>query len=95
MGPKPGCEVRFFPKRIKFDPPQQLIDSGEVWKVGNKWVQKCKECLGDGNTLGSQDQHRDDLKKSFKCLTCKGKGYKPLSGPTFPCALVIMDRRNV
>lgn len=21
-GPKPGCEVRFFPKRIKFDPPK-------------------------------------------------------------------------
>lgn len=43
-GPKPGCEVRFFPKRIKFDPSEGL----------------------------------------------SGK-----SGPTFPCALVIMDRRNV
>lgn len=21
-GPKPGCEVRFLPKRVKFDPPQ-------------------------------------------------------------------------
>lgn len=42
-GPKPGCEVRFFPKRIKFDAPEGL----------------------------------------------KGK-----NGPTFPCALVIMDRRG-
>lgn len=45
-GPKPGCEVLFFPKRIKFDPPQQLIDSGEMYKVNNKWVQKCKTCEG-------------------------------------------------
>lgn len=43
-GPKPGCEVRFFPKRIKFDPPEGL----------------------------------------------SGK-----SGPTFPVALVIMDRRGL
>ena len=28
-GPKPGCEVRFFPKRIKFDPPE-----GFLGKVG-------------------------------------------------------------
>lgn len=44
VGPKSGCEVRFFPKRIKFDPPPGLC----------------------------------------------GK-----SGHTFPCALVIMDRRRV
>ncbi len=43
-GPKPGCEVRFFPKRIKFVAPEGLNGS---------------------------------------------------SGPTFPCALVIMDRGNV
>lgn len=43
-GPKPGCEVRFFPKRIKFDAPEGL----------------------------------------------NGK-----NGPTFPCALVIMDRRGL
>ncbi len=44
-GPKPGCEVRFFPKRIKFDPP-----------------------------------------KGFE-----GK----VSSPSFPSALVIMDRRGL
>lgn len=43
-GPNPGCEVRFFPKRIKFVAPEGL----------------------DGS-----------------------------SGPTFPCALVIMDRRGL
>lgn len=44
-GPKPGCEVRFFPKRIKFDPP---------------------------------------------------KGYEGKAGsPSFPSALVIMDRRGL
>lgn len=47
-GPKPGCEVMFFPKRINFEPPQVLTDSG----IG-------------------------------------------LSGPTFPSALIIMDRRTV
>ena len=123
IGPKPGCEVRFFPKRIQFDPPQQLINSGEVWlepkqesvelwgdwhnektglnkpkieiKLKRKWVQKCRECGGDGNTLGSQDQHREDLKLLFKCPECKGKGYKELSGTTFSSALIIMDRRNL
>lgn len=44
-GPKPGCEVRFFPKRIKFDPPQGF----------------------------------------------EGK----VSSPSFPSALVIMDRRGI
>lgn len=42
--PKSGCQVSFFPKRIKFEPPEGLSDK---------------------------------------------------SGPTFPCALVIMDRQNV
>lgn len=42
QGPKPGCEVRFFPKRIKFEHPE----------------------------------------------------FSGKSGPTFPCALVIMDRRH-
>jgi len=27
-GPKPGCEVRFFPKRIKFDPPSGVSLTG-------------------------------------------------------------------
>lgn len=89
-GPKPGCEVRYFPKRIQFDPPKELIDSGEVWKERNKWVQKC-ECV--------ERLHKDFslrlrvYEQGLKCTTCKGKGYKPLSGPTFPSALVIMDRR--
>lgn len=43
--PKPGCEVRFFPARIKFDPPK-----GFCGKV---------------------------------------------SSPSFPSALIIMDRRNI
>lgn len=45
QGPKPGCEVRFFPRRIKFDPP-----------------------------------------KGFE-----GKA----SSPSFPSALIIMDRRSL
>ena len=44
-GPKNGCEVRFFPKRVQFDPPAGF----------------------------------------------EGKA----SGPSFPSALVIMDRRNI
>ena len=86
-GPKPGCEVRFFPKRIQFDPPQQLINSGGVWKIGNKWVQKCEECLGR--------QFYISHNHGFACPICKGKGYKELSGPTFPSALIIMDRRGL
>ncbi len=45
IGPKEGCEVRFFPKRIKFVPPEE-------WE---------------------------------------GK----VSGPSFPSALIIMDRREI
>lgn len=83
-GPKPGCEVRFFPKRIQFDPPQQLIDNGEVWKVGNKWAKECEHCIGT-KTINWP---------AIQCTTCKGKGYIELSGPTFSSALVIMDRRK-
>ena len=82
-GPKPGCQVRFVPKRIQFDPPQQLIDSGEVWKEGRKWVQKC-------NHKGSEI---DNI--PIPCVKCKRKGYKELSGPTFPSALLIFDRREL
>lgn len=85
-GPKPGCEVRFFPKRIQFDPPQQLIDSGEVWKVSNRWVKSCIKCKGSG-WLREHDTY-------FDC-SCDGKGYIVLSGPTFSSALIIMDRRNL
>lgn len=77
-GPKPGCDYIFFHKRIKFDPPQELIDSGEVWRIKNKWVQKCKWGFYNRGAC-----------------TCKGKGYKELSGPTFSSALIIMDRRGL
>lgn len=93
-GPKLGCEVRFFPKRIQFDPPQQLIDSGEVWYLESdcrrgytkgKWVWKCDNIITDP---GYRGHHRD-------CAKCKGKGYTGLSGPSFSCALVIMNRRGI
>ena len=80
IGPKPGCEVRFFSKRIQFDPPVELVESGEVWKDGSKWVQRC-DCF--------------EPPEQPCCSHCKEKGYKPLSGPSFPCALVIMDRRDL
>jgi len=94
-GPKPGCEVRFFPKRIQFGPPQQLIDSGEAWKLKNKWVQNCNCC--DNGTVILKDVYVESLfYETYKtnCKKCKGKGYKALSGPTFPCALLIFDRRG-
>jgi hypothetical protein len=115
---KPGCRVIFFPKRLKFDPPQELIDSGEVWKHCGKcdgegtiyysvknsqgkherdeykrcdkcnWVQKCRSCCSIATPHGCP--YGDD-----KCLVCKGKGYKPLSGAAFGCALLIFDRRGL
>lgn len=90
-GPKPGCEVRFFPKRVKFDPPKELIDSGDVWKVGNKWVKKC--CSVKVYGLEKTNSAENFIRAI--CQKCKGKGYKEFSGPTFPVCLVIMDRRNV
>lgn len=36
-GPKPGCEVIYFPKRIKFDPPRELVDAGVYYKRGGRW----------------------------------------------------------
>lgn len=109
-GPKPGCDYLFFPKRIKFDPPKQLIDSGQVWKhcikcnlnfyedssiqvcelcekTKLKWVQKCKACNGMKERFICQERS--------ECRFCKGRGYNPLSGPAFSCALLIFDRRNV
>ena len=96
-GPKPGCsQPIYLPKRIKFDPPQQLIDSKEVWDLNcsvkfgltnpnyrPKWVQKCKYC-----------GHCKPEDRILPC-ECKNKGYKELSGPAFSCCLIIMDRRNV
>lgn len=88
-GPKPGCGVRFFPKRIKFDPPHQLIESGEIWKFNDAWVERCKKC-----SEGWIHKVPHVINSSIICSNCKGKGYKKLSGPTFPSALIIMDRRN-
>ena len=90
-GPKPGCEVRFYEKRIQFDPPQQLIDSGEVWKLGNKWRQGCY-IQGVNLTSGAESAI---IKCAFICCKkCKGKGYTTLSGPSFSSALLIFDRRG-
>jgi len=85
-GPKSGCEARFFPKRIKFDPPQELIDSGEVFKKFN-----CKYC--DNGRL--YPYLSCTCKGKFKWVKkfLNAKGYKALPGPTFSSALIIMDRR--
>ena len=97
-GPKPGCTVRFFPKRIKFDPPQQLIDNGTVWKEGSKWVEKCSCCVVSQAAEQFVLRFEEAIELPYdrsKCLHCKGKGYKVLSGPTFASALLIFDRRGV
>lgn len=113
-GPKPGCEVRFLPKRVQFDPPQQLIDSGEVWEVltctrreqtGTRppyHPEDCSKCQGKGNKKWVQKCPNVDCEDGIdienfhtKCGECKGKGYKPLSGPTFPSAVLVFDRRGL
>lgn len=71
-GPKPGCEVRFFPKRIKFDPPQELIDRGEIVKENGNCYKR----------LPGEENEEQQI-------------YSKLSGPTFPCALLIFDRRGL
>lgn len=73
-GEKPGCEVRFFPKRIKFDPPQQMVDSGEVELINGKW-------------------HK--VIKYAGMMQVEITEYVKLSGPTFPCALLVFDRRGL
>ncbi len=83
QGPKPGCDYKLFPKRIKFDPPEGLINSGEVQKVDNNWFRKCSRC-GTWDCYGTQ----------IKGIMCDDKSAK-LSGPTFSSALIIMDRRSV
>lgn len=75
-GPMIGCEVIFFPKRIKFDPPLDMDLN-------------CERCGGTGNYTFSNGV------KSTGCYLCNNTGKKKFSGPTFPCALIIMDRRNV
>jgi len=78
-GPKPGCEVRFFPKRIKFDPPEGLnLDCECVEKLHKDFSLRLRV-----------------YEQGLKCTKCKGAGKKVFSGPTFPCALVIMDRRSL
>lgn len=90
-GPKSGCEVLFFPKRIKFDPPQQLIERGEIFKFKDKWVQHCNE--HEVVEKGVYKRYSGDT--LVVCAGCKGKGYKELSGPTFPSCLLVFDRRYI
>lgn len=109
FGPKPGCQVFFFPKRIKFDPPQELIEEGTVWrerrrctKCGGRgveppneyapYVEKCRKCQGGDwvRSCGACELEQEHLE-----TYCRGKGYIKLSGPTFPSAVVVMDRRNI
>lgn len=95
-GPKDGCEVIFFPKRIKFTPPRELIESGEVWRIGNKWVKQCHYCPDDG-TIGFSHGGGEVIEHLCGCHYDENTGHRwinPLSGPTFPSCLVIMDRRN-
>jgi hypothetical protein len=97
-GPKPGCEVIFFPKRIQFDPAADPVASGNIWKVGNKWVQKCRDCylcLPGKVMLNSELLKPSCDRQYINCSLCKGKGYKELSGPSFSSALIIMDRRGI
>lgn len=59
-GPKPGCEVRFFPKRIKFEPPKDLDictcngTHKNGYYIGNvRSCYTCKKKLVSGPTLSS------------------------------------------
>lgn len=81
-GPKPGCTVRFFPKRIKFIPPPEAYNK------------KCVMCDGEGSYIPY------DKTELEECYFCGGKRiyYDKLqgrNGPTFPCALIIFDRRGL
>lgn len=95
-GKKLGCDVIYFPKRIKFDPPKQLIDSGEVWKVGSNWVRRCGFYFIDSGQGGSGEKEWLWCRKDgWHCEKCKGKCYQTLSSPNFASCLVIMDRRGL
>jgi len=89
-GSKPGCEVRFFPKRIKFDPPQSM----NLEIIGNKYKVVC-----DDFEMGSSRNSFLDKSPCMGggCLRCKGTGWRMANraGASFPCALVIMDRRGL
>ena len=62
---------------------------------GNKYKVQC----GDFETMGSSKNSFLDRSacKGLGCLRCKGVGYRwaNLAGASFPCALVILDRRNL
>lgn len=86
-GPKLGCKVRFFSKRIKFNPPLELINNKDIIKKGDKWIWQCRcggsrfwSCVSENDTYCDFD-------------TCKHN--KEVTGAKFPNALIIMDRRNV
>ena len=60
IGPKPGCEVRFFPKRIKFDPPLNSDictcreNHGYAFYIGSiRSCISCKKRLVHGPTFPS------------------------------------------
>ena len=78
-GPKPGCEIRFLQKRVQFDPPIELIASEDCVKLNNTWYIRC-------------DCPQFEMPK--KCNKCMPNGFKKLSGPTFPSAILIFDRRK-
>lgn len=87
-GPKPGCEVRFFPKRIDFDPPLAL----KAWKEDKSWKCECDSLL----LLTNQVKYRRlPCTKDASCQRCKGKLVCKVPGPNFGCALVIFDRRGL
>lgn len=91
---RPGADIKYFPKRIKFDPPPQLIDNGSVYKIHNRWVQKCKNCTGSGSYEFRSPYSALLDEHCIECAKCKGKGYTELSGPSFASCLIIMDRRR-
>lgn len=76
-GAKPGCEVLFFPKRIKFDPPRELVDAGVYYKRGIRWY----------TTRHVEESSYRGVKEFTQEIE--------VSGPTFPSALIIMDRRGI
>jgi hypothetical protein len=93
-GPKPGCsEPIYFPKRVQFDPPRELVNNGEVWKVGKSWVKKCRNLAELGYFTRACIDLGDDI--STQCKKCKGAGYTKLSGPSFASCVLIFDRREL
>lgn len=53
IGPKPGCSIIYFPKRIKFDPPSDFdltcLDCSGGGTIDNPWGNDiCDKCKGTG-----------------------------------------------